>query len=465
VSGPLAVLAAFAVLTATGLGTLTVFGVAGTPRELVGVAGLAPLAGMALTGSIGALLATVHVPLGVAGAVVVGIATIAVGTFRLRPTVRTSSPPAPRIWSPVDVVLVAGALVAIAVVCIDALRLFRLKGLAEYDGWAIWGMKARALATVGPTTDVFASGAYGRLHLEYPLLVPGLHALSLQAAAGYSSNTIVLSCFAIGLAGLVALWSLLRDRVRPVVLLPFLAALATMPAFFGQLATGYADVPLAVFVAAGVVALSRWLVDDERPWLLLATLYLAAAVLTKNEGLLFAAAAYAALFAVALGRRRAVLASAGAVALVYAPWRRYVSAHHLGAPDYDLSKSFDLSWVAGRLDRAPPAAHGLLVRMLDRERVSFVLVLAVVVVVCALVRGHRRLSAFAAGFGILSFAGLTWIYVLTPYELSSFLSTNADRVVLSVIVALGALAPLLVEESVRLYELRGDTGCPVGPPR
>jgi hypothetical protein len=103
--------------------------------------------------------------------------------------------------------------------------------------------------------------------------------------------------------------------------------------------------------------------------------------------------------------------------------------------------------------------------MLDRDRVSLVLVLAVVVILCALVRGHRRLGAFAAAFGALSLAGLTWIYVLTPYELSSFLSTNADRVVLSLVLALGALAPLLVEESVRLHEPRDETGSPVGPPR
>ena len=464
-SGPLAVAVVAAVLTATGLGTLVVVGAARTPRQLLGAAGIAPLAGIALTGSLGALLTTVGLHMTVAGAVVVALMALGSGSLRLRPAPPTSSLSAPRGRNGVDRVLVAGALVAVAVVCVDALRLFRVKSLTEYDGWAIWGMKSRALATVGATTDVFASGAYSRLHLEYPLLVPSLHALSLQAAAGYSSNTIVLSCFAIGLAGLLAFWSLLRDRVRSVVLLPFLAVLAAMPAFFGQLATGYADMPLAVFVAAGVVCLSCWLVDDERPLLLLATLFLAAAVLTKNEGPLFAAAAYAASLAVAGRRRLAVLVSAAVVGLVYAPWKLYVSAHHLGAPDYDLSKSFDVSWVTGRLDRALPAAHGLLDRMLDRDRVSFVFVLAVVVVVCALVRGHRRLGAFAAGFGVLSFVGLTWIYVLTPYELSSFLSTNADRVVLSLVVALGALAPLLVEESVRLHERRAETSSPVGPPR
>ncbi len=113
-----------------------------------------------------------------------------------------------------------------------------------------------------------------------------------------------------GSPGLQRCVGLLRDRVRASILLPFVAALATAPAFFGQLATGYANVPLAMFVAAGVVAAARWLLDDARALLILTTLFVAAACLTKNEGLLFGAATLVALVIAAEGRRRAVLVSA-----------------------------------------------------------------------------------------------------------------------------------------------------------
>jgi hypothetical protein len=326
-----------------------------------------------------------------------------------------------------------------------------VKPLVEYDGWAMWGMKARAIAELGAADpDVFASDAYTRLHIEYPLLLPALHALPLQVADGFNSNTVIVSCLAVGLAGLLGLWALFFDRVRPAILLPALAAIVAAPAFFLQLGTGYADIPLAVFVACGVGAAARWLVDKDTSWLALATLFLSAAVLTKNEGLLFAAAGYISLLAVASGRRRAVAVSAAVCALVFAPWRAYITVHGLGAPDYDLSSSFDLPWVLGRLDRVEPAARGLLHQARDPRQFGYLLMLAVVATLVAFVLARpRSLALLAAGFGVLSFAGLTWIYVLTPNDVDFYLETNAKRIVASLVMGLAALTPLLVEESVR----------------
>ena len=187
----------------------------------------------------------------------------------------------------------------------------------------MWGMKSRAIAALGAADpDVFASAAYARLHLEYPLCCPRctLFRSSSRTAsprtpscsAAWRSGSRALrrcgGCSAIACARRFSCRSSLRWR--------------RAPAFFGQLATGYADVPVAMFVAAGVVASARWLLDDERAWLALTTLFVAAAALTKNEGLLFGAATYAALLdrgrRTASSRRSSRLCSS---ALVYAPWR------------------------------------------------------------------------------------------------------------------------------------------------
>ncbi len=449
-SGPLAVALSTALMTIAGFGVLGVSRVARRPRDLLRFAGIAPLAGMAFTGCVSGILVIFEWRLSIAGLVALTCATLLVGALRLERIGTAPAPPAARRRrSKLDLALVLVSIASIGIVSAYALALFRIQPLFEYDGWAMWGMKSRALAVLGGADpDVFASEAYARLHLEYPLLIPSLHALPLQLTDGFSSNTVVLSCLALGLAGVLAIWGLLRDRVRPVLLLPFVAAIVAMPAFFGQLLTGYADVPLAMFVAAGVVAAARWLVDDERSWLALVTLFLAAAVLAKNEGLLYAAAAYVALLVVASGRRRAAGVSAGVVALVYAPWRAYVAIHDLGAPDYDLSASFDLPWVAHRLGRGPEAAGGLWSRATDTGAFGILLVLGIVSVCIAAVCGNRRLAGFAGAFGALSFAGLSWIYVLTPYDVSEFLATNGSRVVVSLVVALAALAPLLLEETV-----------------
>ena len=342
----------------------------------------------------------------------------------------------------------AASLGALGVVLLAAVAAFRVKPLAEYDGWAMWGMKARAIAELGGAdAHVFASPAYERLHLEYPLLLPALHALPLQADGAFSSNTIILSCFAVGLAGLVAVRGLLRDRVRASVLLPTMAAIATAPALLGQLATGYADVPPAMLIAAGVVSAARWLVDMKPGWLALGTLFFAAAALTKNEGLLFAAVVYVALGAVATARRRPVVLSALIVALLYTPWKAYLTHHDLGAPDYDLSSSFNLPWVVGRLDRAPIAAESLLRDALRPSEFGLLVLLAVGTIAVTVVVGPRDLGLFGLGFSTLSRAVITWVYVLTPYELTSYLGSNGNRVIVAPVIGMAALVPLLVEDS------------------
>ena len=107
-----------------------------------------------------------------------------------------------------------------------------------------------------------------------------------------------------------------------------------------------------MFAAVGAVAAARWLLDDARAWLALTTLFVVAACLTKNEGLLSGAATYVALLIVAEGRRRAVLVSALVAGLVYAPWRAHVAIHDVGAPAYDLAQSSQPPL------RRPPAGSG-----------------------------------------------------------------------------------------------------------
>ena len=107
--------------------------------------------------------------------------------------------------------------------------------------------------------------------------------------------------------------------------------------------------------------------------------------------------------------------------------------------------------------RAPEAGEAFLRLATSRYQFGLLLALGVAAVVVALVVCPRRLGAFGAAFGFLSFAGLTWIYVLTPEEVSTFISTNGDRVVVSLVVGLTALAPLLFEESAQqLADTRAD---------
>jgi hypothetical protein len=64
--------------------------------------------------------------------------------------------------------------------------------------------------------------------------------------------------------------------------------------------------------------------------------------------------------------------------------------------------------------------------------------------VAVLAAAGSRLAIFAWGWALVSFLGLTWIYVASETEYSLYLSFSGDRVVASVVVGAAALTPLLL---------------------
>src|SRR5207237_7653992 len=135
--------------------------------------------------------------------------------------------------------------------------------LVEWDGWAIWAMKARALYDFGGAQhDVFTTAPYGPL--QHPLLLPSLEATGFRAIGSYDGTLIHLQLALIALGFAATLWTLLGERVpAPFAGAAALAVLAA-PSTLRQLVGNLADVPLAFFVSLGVVCLARALDEDER---------------------------------------------------------------------------------------------------------------------------------------------------------------------------------------------------------
>ena len=154
----------------------------------------------------------------------------------------------------------------------------------------------RSTRSAAPTRPLRRRRATAPLHLDYPLFLPALEAVAFRALGSFDpqprpppapaapasppSRRSPRSCC---------------GTAPPWVVWPALVALAAAPNVLLRLLTGYADLPLALFVATGLAAAGRWLVTRE-PFLLgLATGLFAAAALTKNEGAIFVGAAYLAL--------------------------------------------------------------------------------------------------------------------------------------------------------------------------
>ena len=225
--------------------------------------------------------------------------------------------------------------------------------------------------------------------------------------------------------------------------------LVKAPAFTAQLMTGYADVPLAVFSATGLTLLAGWFVRPRPALLPLASVFLAAAALSKNEGLFVILAAGAAVVATGLVTRglRAVvpaLAATAASALPLLPWQLYVARHDLRTGLYETSALTDPGELAERADRLGPAVSALLGTLANPLAWALAASLFVVLVVLAYVAGTRRLAVFGTFWVGAMAAQLLLADWIANTPLEWHLATSKERVAAPLAVGMAVLAPLLV---------------------
>jgi hypothetical protein len=468
VSGPLARLlllnVAFAVM---GLGLLPLLGLARTPREILERSGLSYLLGIAAVGVIGTDLAIVGVafslPLFALLLVAVGVG----GLARLRAAMRRLPPsadvraPRPRSFRP-GLIAAAAGLGALALLLVQAARAFvshplgapaASSSMTDWDNWAIWTLKARALVQLGDAHNaVFTSRAYAGSHLDYPLAFPSVQALDYRAMGGFFPTPMHVQFALLAVAFVGALLSLLGGRTPVAIVVAALLLLfaATMP--LAQLETGYADMPLAFMIAAGVAGLARYLLTGAPFALHAVAAFLGAGALTKSEGSLFALSALiAAAIAVLAGERRQ-LRSIGRAALVVLaiamPWRLWVVVHP--APtDYSFSRLLDPTYLTDHSDRVRISFWAMF-DQLDSGSWGWFFALLAVGAVCALLARRLELLVFGASFLLLGLAGLVAIYWVATTDLGFLLATSSYRVIDTLVVSGVVLAAIGAGEAWRL---------------
>ncbi len=435
-----ALLAANVLMLAAGLGALPLLGVARTWRQLVARSGLAYLCGIVIAGIVAANLALVRVSFGWTGLTVLASVSLAAGGWRLRQSERP-------VWRRPEWITLVG-IAAIVALLVEYGRAFAVAPLNRYDAWAIWALKGHALYAFGwADPAVFAGDAYRFANLDYPLLLPSLEAIDFRAMGAFDTRILHLQFLLFLVAALMALAALLRDRVPPLLLWPSLLAVALAPAVFDQLLTAYADVPLALVFAIGIAAAGRWLITNERWALTLAALCFAGALLMKNEGTLFVVTAFLGLALVAHRRWRPLAVAAAVDLLLLLPWKIYVRIYDLHDINYSLTDTFDLHHIGGRMGVGPIAFRTLGGEMADPFQWGLLLLLFAVAVAAALVTGLRALPFYALVWPLVSWLGLSWIYVITHFEYSSYLDSTKERVTASIVLGAAALTPLLAAEA------------------
>jgi hypothetical protein len=445
-------LGANVLMLVVGLGLLPLLGAARSWRELLSRCGLAYLCGLVLVGIVSAHLAIVHVAIGWIGLAVLAVGGAGAMFWRLRGTAL------PRRTRP-DWVTIAGAGALVALVA-EYARAFRVAPLNRYDAWAIWALKGHALYSFGwADPGLFAGASYRFANLDYPLLLPSLEAIDFRTMGAFDTRLLHVQFLLFLVAAVLALVALLQDLVPPLILWASALALAVAPAVFDQLLTAYADLPLALVFGIGVAAIGRWTITNERWSLAVATLCFGGALLTKNEASLFVAAVFLGLVVVARHRWRGIAAAAAVDVALLVPWRIYTTIHHVHDINYSLLDSFDYGHIHGRAGVGPIAFRTLGEQMIDPGQWGLLVPIAAVAVLIAFVTGSRALPLFVLVWTIVSWLGLSWIYVISHYGYSYYLDSTKERVVASIVVGLAALTPLIAAEAwtgIRRVPAAGD---------
>ena len=442
-----------ALYLAFGVGLLPLLRIAGDREALVARLPLAYPVGLAASGILAAHLALIDVPLGTVELVVLAAVVLFLGLRRVRGV--EAQPPHTRPVEPAwSRAVGAGALVLSLVLLAHAWATYELRPLLEWDGWAIWGARARALYEFGGATGpVFTSDVY--LPLQHPLLLPSLEAIAYRAMGVYDPALAHVQLALYATAFLLAFVGLLRDRVPlGLVGLGALAILGAEPVL-KQLSTNLADVPLAFLVSLGLVGAGRWLATGERWPLVVGTLFLGAATLTKSEGLFFALAAFVALLPFAWGRLRELGLSALAVGAIVLPWRVFVAVEDLPIVEYRFRNALSPTYLSDHSERVEPAVRGLGGEIFTWDWGLLALVFAAALV-AAVIAGRYALAGFAALWTGLAFGGLVLVYWISTIPIELALIWSGDRTVVTVVVGAAALATLVAGEALAAGERAED---------
>jgi Dolichyl-phosphate-mannose-protein mannosyltransferase len=433
---------------AAGAGISRALGLWRAPRELLSALAVAYLVGVAACGIAAewALIAG----LGLARwQVVAGCALLAATGLRPRWDGQVLPAPPPRAAG--RAVLALQAAVGLMAVMYLADAAFR--PLAEQDAWAMWTMKARAIALLdGLDARVFAGVPYHQVHLDYPLLIPALEAIGFRFMGAVDTQVIHVQGALLVVALLLALPRLLADRVPPAAAWASVLLIAVAPSLVYQAGAGLADAPLAVFFALASMCAWRWLAEGRPQMLVLTVLFAAAVLATKREGGPFVAALFlVVLVAAGRGRRGQTIAAGVAAVATAIPWQLWLHANGVDTSNGEIpyAKVVDPSYLAGRLGRIPTGAGSLVWHAVEPSAWLVIVPAAAVAVVLAVRGGDRRTPVFVSALACLVVASVVWAYWVGRPSLHYYLDHSARRVVTTPVVLLGAFLPVLLAAAAR----------------
>ena len=448
-----------AVLTAVGYALL--YPVLRGSRRLVvaSYGGVALLVGAGAVGVALCIVAPTGVRLGlpafaVTAAVLAAGGLLAGRRFRLEPDSRQSRPPTTIAG---DVMVTVSAFALVAILGFALVGGFRSSPWLD-DSWYFWLPKGRALDSLGLTARLWHPNL--SLHMMFgqdyeslwfirpdnPLWWSILLNFDMRFVGSIDLRAIDAQLAFMLIAFFAAAARLLWGRVRVSILLPALLVVASAPEFLRQAQGGDADVPLAIYLALGLLAAGGWIALRNRFALVLFFVFTATAFAIKSEGIPEVLLDVAILSAVAWRTHRALLPLWSVLVAAIAtsvPWFAWRAAHGV-TNVFSLRDALSPSYLGDHTALLHSAVNVLGHHLTSVREWSLIVPLAVVLAVGGLIRERRAVWLVPMAFLGLGYLLFAWIIWADP-EGEFRLVASAYRYVTPPIVLAGVCLPILGE--------------------
>jgi len=364
-------------------------------------------------------------------------------------------------WSDLPVAVFS---VAVAVYAFVLLRVATVKPLAEWDAWAMWTMKAKALIVYG---NLGVADFVGAAHPDYPLLVPMLQAFAFRFMGQINTELVHVEYALLVLAFAAAVCRVVSLRVGLAAASAWALYVLLLPGLEVNVPDALGDVPVAVFASLAAFAFALWLRDRRRAWLGMYSIFGAGAVWSKNEGLsaLVVIAVLGVLLSIARPLARNIvppLLASVAIYVLLLPWTFWTNAQGIGH-DRNLTAGLHPSLLVREHARAIHSLEDLWSQLGNADTWLFLPYLTVLLVVVALI---RRTGVRVALFSLLVPIGLLGSYVVVytistdPLGLDWYLATSSSRVITSV----GLIAATLLPVQILTLVETADAEAPAAQP-
>jgi hypothetical protein len=243
---------------------------------------------------------------------------------------------------------------------------------------------------------------------------------------------------------------LLWGRVRPTILFPGLLVLLAAPEFLRQAQGGDADVPLAIYLALGILAAAGWLAFRSGFALGLVFIFASTAIAIKSEGILELFLDLAIVSVAGWRARRALLPLWGVAVLAVAtsaPWFAWRAIH--GIPNvFSFRDAISPSYLRQHTDLLRSGLHILGHHFASVREWSLVVPLAVALGVAGFLRERRPAWLVPPAFLLCGYLLFVWISWADPQG-AFRLVASGYRYVTPPIVLAGVFLPVLGERLLR----------------